>query len=113
MGIIYFKNKKINIGPAVKKQATLVQPEIIVLPQSPAAASNVFAQQVCIALHTFSNQAPRIVNLQALKLIQRFISKHFSIRLCSQHFMITLAICHNSLGVSMTVHLLPCPRDCN
>ena len=39
MGIIYFKNKKINIGPAVKKEATLVKPEIVVWPQSGSAAN--------------------------------------------------------------------------
>ena len=44
MGIIYFKNKKINIGPAVKKEATLVQPEIVVWPQSGSAA-NALGQQ--------------------------------------------------------------------
>lgn len=33
MGIIYFKNKKINIGPAVKKESPTVQPELVILPQ--------------------------------------------------------------------------------
>lgn len=35
MGIIYFKNKKINIGPAVKKESPVMQPELVLLPQSP------------------------------------------------------------------------------
>ena len=39
MGIIYFKNKKINIGPAVKKEATVVEPEIVIWPQSSPVAS--------------------------------------------------------------------------
>ena len=51
MGIIYFKNKKINIGPAVKKEATVVQPEFVMWPQSSpitsAATPNVIGQQVC------------------------------------------------------------------
>lgn len=52
MGIIYFKNKKINIGPAVKKEATVVQPEIVMWPQSypvtSATTTNVIGQQVCV-----------------------------------------------------------------
>ena len=49
MGIIYFKNKKINIGPAVKKEASIVQPEIVMWPQScpvTSATTNVMAQPV-------------------------------------------------------------------
>lgn len=50
MGIIYFKNKKINIGPAVKKEASIVQPEMVMWPQScpviSAAATNVMSQPV-------------------------------------------------------------------
>ncbi|XP_028391573.1 deleted in azoospermia-like-B [Dendronephthya gigantea] len=34
MGIIYFKNKKINIGPAVRKEASTVQPEMVMWAQS-------------------------------------------------------------------------------
>ncbi|CAB3996102.1 boule-like isoform X2, partial [Paramuricea clavata] len=49
MGIIYFKNKKINIGPAVKKEATICQPEIVMWPQSSpvtsATTTNVVGQQ--------------------------------------------------------------------
>ena len=54
VGIIYFKNKKINIGPAVKKEASIVQPELVVWPQSSpvasAASTNIMAQQVCMAI---------------------------------------------------------------
>jgi hypothetical protein len=46
MGIIYFKNKKINIGPAVKKEATVVQPELVLLTNP-----NVLPPQVCRKLN--------------------------------------------------------------
>ncbi|XP_046864689.1 protein boule-like [Xenia sp. Carnegie-2017] len=34
IGVIYFKNKKINIGPAVRKEASFVQPELVYWPQN-------------------------------------------------------------------------------
>jgi hypothetical protein len=60
MGIIYFKNKKINIGPAVKKEATIVQPELVMWPQSSpvtsATTTNVVGQQVCIVIYIKQNR---------------------------------------------------------
>lgn len=51
MGIIYFKNKKINIGPAVKKEAAVIQPELVMWAQShpvTSAGTTMIGQQVCL-----------------------------------------------------------------
>ena len=51
MGIIYFENKKINIGPAVKKESPTIQPEIVMLSQMPVQAST---QQVSLITYLSS-----------------------------------------------------------
>ena len=60
VGKIYFKNKKINIGNAVKKGATVVQPERVMWPQwipvTSATTRNVFGQQFCIVIYIKQNR---------------------------------------------------------
>ena len=56
MGIIYFKNKKINIGPAVKKESPTVQPELVILPQpSQNLSPGMVLPQVCTKVNFFKD----------------------------------------------------------
>lgn len=66
MGIIYFKNKKINIGPAVKKESPIIQPELVVLPQPCQTLSPVVVSpQVSFKFPVFDFIANLQINLSA------------------------------------------------